>query len=352
MADNEIKILDINGLLKHTFIGSSLKGANLQGLDLAWADFRGKDLRGTDFSDSNLSRSTFDSANLEGASFNSTTFKLGSFQGANLHEASFSNTKLYGVDFTEADLTNSYFGSIEFLYAIFKKAKMDGATLTKSIFKFCTDISESTGISDTRIYDLALDRSTIIYNVAGLPDEFLKKTGYSQREIDVLRELYRENRFFSCFISHAEQNLDFAEKLIGDLESQDISCWHYKKDLKGGDDWFPQIERGIEGHDKLIVVLSKDSVCRENVVAEIVKAIELEEITNIKRLFPIRLDNFILSKEMMEIAKENVRTGLWSRNWVSFVRKRHIPDFLDWTSNPGKYKDESDKLVAALVIPE
>ena len=55
-------------------------------------------------------------------------------------------------------------------------------------------------------------------------------------------------------------------------------------------------------------------------VAEIFEAIDRERATKTQKLFPVRIDDYILSAELEEVAKVKVSTGEWRDNWVSYVR--------------------------------
>lgn len=52
---------------------------------------------------------------------------------------------------------------------------------------------------------------------------------------------------------------------------------------------YDQIERAIQVHDRLLVVLSENSLQSEWVMTEIRKAREAEKRENRRKLFPIRL---------------------------------------------------------------
>lgn len=47
---------------------------------------------------------------------------------------------------------------------------------------------------------------------------------------------------------------------------------------------------------------------------------------------------------MMDRAREQVRTGNWSENWVPMLRKTHIPDFSGWDKDHAKYQQEPTNL--------
>jgi hypothetical protein len=66
--------------------------------------------------------------------------------------------------------------------------------------------------------------------------------------------------FYSCFISYSSKDDDFAKRLHADLQAQKIPCWFAPEHLKIGDKFRPRIKEAIRVHDKLLLVLSENSV--------------------------------------------------------------------------------------------
>jgi hypothetical protein len=61
---------------------------------------------------------------------------------------------------------------------------------------------------------------------------------------------------------------------------------------KGGDKLYEQLFRAIQLYDKLLLILSENSIQSEWVMTEIRKAREVEKKENRRKLFPIRLVDF------------------------------------------------------------
>ena len=40
--------------------------------------------------------------------------------------------------------------------------------------------------------------------------------------------------FYSCFISYASRDQEFAERLYADLQSKGVRCWFAPEDMKNG----------------------------------------------------------------------------------------------------------------------
>lgn len=137
---------------------------------------------------------------------------------------------------------------------------------------------------------------------------------------------------------------------MGGTLKNGIDCWHYAHDMRGGKEWEVQITDAIKEHRKLILICSRRSIYRRNVVSEIMRAIDEERRTGEQKLFPIRLDDHILGTEILEEAREKVKSGEWSENWVFYVQKYHIPDFSRWTDSKD-YQRELTKLIQDLRNP-
>jgi hypothetical protein len=94
-----------------------------------------------------------------------------------------------------------------------------------------------------------------------------------------------------------------------------------------------QIEVSIGGHDKLLLVLSKNSIESPWVEREVQAAFEREHRSNKLVLFPIRLDETV-----METTKA----------WAADIRRtRHIGEFDQWREH-GSYKKALKRLLRDL----
>ena len=123
-------------------------------------------------------------------------------------------------------------------------------------------------------------------------------------------------RSYSCFISYSSSDQAFAEKLCRDLRSKGISCWFAPEDMKIGDRIRPRIDESIRAHDRLLLVLSGNSIASHWVEQEVETALAREREGEGAVLFPIRLDDAVM----------RAQTG-----WVALVRNtRHIGDFRSW----------------------
>jgi uncharacterized protein YjbI with pentapeptide repeats len=125
-----------------------------------------------------------------------------------------------------------------------------------------------------------------------------------------------ETEFYSCFISYSTKDADFAAKLHADLEKNGVRCWYAPEDIKIGEQFRQKIDDAIRDYDKLLLVLSEQSVRSTWVQDEVECCFEREQRQQRQMLFPIRLDEAVMRTEAA---------------WAAAIRRRwHIGDFSTW----------------------
>lgn len=139
--------------------------------------------------------------------------------------------------------------------------------------------------------------------------------------------------FYSCFISYSSKDQDFADRLHADMQDKGVRCWFAPEDLKIGERIRPGIDEAIRLHDKLLLILSKDSVRSPWVESEVEAALERERRHKRKVLFPIRIDD----------AVKRTRKA-----WASDIRRtRQIGDFRRWKEHDA-YQEALERLLRDL----
>lgn len=174
-----------------------------------------------------------------------------------------------------------------------------------------------------------------IYRSKGIiPEAFLRGAGVSHDFITYMRSLTaRPIEFYSCFISYSSKDEEFAQRLHADLQSKGVRCWFAPEDLKIGDKFRARIDESIRIYDKVMVVLSENSVESPWVEEEVEAALERERKEGKTILFPIRLDDTVMVTE---------------RAWAASLRRtRHIGDFTEWKDN-GPYQTAFSRLLRDL----
>jgi len=167
-----------------------------------------------------------------------------------------------------------------------------------------------------------------------LPLSFLRGIGLPDAFIDYLPSLLEKPiQYYSCFISYSSQDEEFTQRLHPDLQSNGVRCWYAPEDLKIGDRLRDRIDESIRLHEKLLIVLSENSLRSDWVENEVEAALAKEGETRETVLFPIRLDDSVMG----------INTG-----WPATIkRSRQIGDFKGWKDHD-KYRKSLERLLRDL----
>jgi uncharacterized protein YjbI with pentapeptide repeats len=281
---------------------ASLVEANLVGTELSHAFFYGSDLSGARLMESNLRGAMFIASVLRQADLSQANLDVANLLGANLSGANLREAHLHGTNFTGANLRD----------ADLSAAKMQLTTIGEVDLRLVKglDAVKHAGPSTIGIDTIYLSQGTI-------SEIFLRGAGVPDSLITYARSLANQPLdFYSCFISYSSHDLDFAERIYADLQSKGVRCWFAPEDLQIGAKVRSSIDESIRLHDKLLLVLSEQSVASEWVEHEVEAALERERKENRAVLFPIRLDNAIMETE---------------GGWPALIRNtRYIGDFTHW----------------------
>jgi uncharacterized protein YjbI with pentapeptide repeats len=312
-------------------------GILMQGVD-AWNKWRVENprtkpnLAGADISALELGGINFQRALLSGAQIKFNHFSGADFCEAHVVEAELIDCEFDGADFSDAfavyvSLTDSKLNRTKFsrarfeyvnlCYAELNRADFTGLSMHSTIFAD-NDLSQVIGLETVR-HDgpSAIGIDTIFKSKGNIPDSFLRGCGVPEDFIVYMRSLVgKAIEFYSCFISYSSQDDDFARRLHADLQQQGVRCWFAPEDLKIGDKFRMRIDESIRVYDKLMVILSENSIRSPWVEEEVEAALEKERKQNKPGLFPIRLDDAVMEPDQA-----------WA---ASLRRTRHIGDFRAW----------------------
>ncbi len=108
------------------------------------------------------------------------------------------------------------------------------------------------------------------------------------------------------------------------MSDSHLRVWFAPEDVRGGQKLFEQIDRAIQTHDRLLLVLSEHSMQSEWVITEIRDARKAEIDGKRRKLFPIRLTDFDKIRNWKCLDSD---TG---RDLAIEVREYFIPDFSNW----------------------
>lgn len=300
-------------------IKAKLVGANLSRVDLSRADLGGADLSGADVSESILIGTDFYYAKLIGANLSRS----------NLAWANLSDADLKKANLTRANLLRTHFDGTGLEEANFSNAILVSTVLSR------IDLSVVTGLEAVNHHGPStIGIDTLYLSKGSIPEEFLRGAGVPDGLITYAASLTKHAiLFYSCFISYSSKDEAFARALYADLQNNGVRCWFAPEDLKIGDKTRVQIDESIRVYDKLLLILSKQSIESDWVEKEVETAMELERQQKRPVLFPVRLDDEVM----------NVHSG-----WAADIRRsRNIGDFSSW-NNPTVYQKNFDRLLRDL----
>jgi uncharacterized protein YjbI with pentapeptide repeats len=308
---------------------AEFKKAVLIDIDLSGVDFRGADLHGSDISRSNLSRATFCNANLREADLSGSILESADLFDAYARDADFREAECSGACFRRTDLLGA-----DLREAVFAGADFEGAQLWRTIFGD-NDLALVKGLDLARHSGPSTVGIDTIYRSKGMiPEAFLRGAGVPDDFIVYMRALAANPiEFYSCFISYSSKDDDFARRLHADLQQRNVRVWFAPEDLMIGDKFRTRIDESIRIYDKVMVVLSANSIQSPWVEEEVEAALEKERKDNKLVLFPVQLDDAVMDTQQA-----------WA---ASLRRTRHIGDFRNWKDHDA-YKEAFDRLLRDL----
>jgi hypothetical protein len=295
------------------------------------------DLVEADLSGTNLARADLVRADLKGADLNGADIRNANLLGADLRMANLRGTRLFGANFASAKLNGADLRSALLIAADLRDADLSGADLSDSTMWTTSmanvDFSGAKGLETVKHAGPSSIGIDTIYRSKGeISEVFLQRAGVPVSFIAQMKSLVGNPiEFYSCFISYSNKDDDFAKRLYADLQREHVRCWFAPEDLKIGEKFRPKIDEAIRVHDKLLLVLSENSIHSPWVEEEVETALEEEHRSPGKTvLFPIRLDDAVMKTDQA---------------WAANIRRtRHIGDFSQWKTHD-EYKKAFDRLL-------
>jgi hypothetical protein len=326
---------------------ADLNGAHLNGADLNGAELSGVDLREADLSEvslikanliwahlmwtnltrANLSEADLNQAYLNGANLNRAYLKGTNFGGADLNGADLSGANLHQADFSGANLSNTNLSAADL-----SEASLSGTVLGN------TNLTNAKGL-DTCIH---LRPSTFDYRTlqqsGPLPLAFLRGVGLPDNLIDYLPSLLNQAiQFYSVFISYSSKDQDFAERLHADLQNKGVRCWFAPHDMPIGAKIIDAIDEAIRHRDKVLLILSENSVASDWVEGEVTRSLDEERERKQVVLFPVRIDDTVMET---------------NKPWTRLLRgQRNIGNFTCWKDHDA-YQKVLERLLRDLKVTQ
>lgn len=323
-ADLISKDLENINFSKTILVNVQLNHAKLAHADFSDANMVSIVLRDATLDDAYLLNARLAEAHLERISLKNAVLMGASFRGANLTDANLTGAKLWLTNLAQAKLQNADF---------------TGGTMGYSFFEFL-DLRSVKGLETIEFTGpLSIGVETLYLSNGQISTSFLRNAGIPEILIEYLPSLTNNAlEFYGCFISVAEADYSFAEKLWKDLKNMGVPCYLWKEDMRMGHEMYKSIDSAINLHEKVIVVCSANSLNSPAVLREVERALQKED--ELMRqgkpyevLFPIRIDDYIFAN--------------WSHHRKADIIKKNIGDFREW-QNRVSYERSFSKLLSGI----
>jgi hypothetical protein len=336
-ADLSMVNLSEANLSRAIFLWTNLSEANLNGATLSATNLSRANLHGANFNTANLNGADLRWANLSGANLAGANLR-----GADLSGATLSAANLTGADLSDAELSRAHLRFTNFTSSNIEGTNFADSRMVRTVFAD-VDLGRAKGLEKVRHEGpLTIGTDTLERSQGRIPDVFLRGAGVSDELIAFSRAMGGAIQFYSCFISYSSTDQLFAERLHADLQAKGVRCWFAPHDVQGGKKLHEQIDNAIQMHERLLLILSPDSINSEWVKTEIAKARKREVLEKRRMLFPVLLK--ISYKKLQEWECFDADTG---KDSAREIREYYIPDFSQWEL-PEKFKEEFEKLVRDL----
>jgi uncharacterized protein YjbI with pentapeptide repeats len=327
---------------------AKLAAGNFKNCILNKAKLVGVDLTLADLSGAELNEAIFDFANLDGADFSASLLSHAHFYRATLirtimKEADLTRASLLDSPAIEADLTYANLSEADLTGVDFIGTKLNGANFSNAYVGACSfvDVNLTKIIGLNTVKHMGRSRigfDTLYQSFDELPEEFLKGIGIPDVFLTYMSSLTKKAlELYSCFISYSSKDQPFVERLHADLQNAGVRCWFAPQDLRVGDKIRPRIDESIRLHDKLLIVISRDSISSQWVEQEVETALAKEREQGRLVLFPIRLDDSVMEMK---------------HGWPALIKNsRNIGDFKEW-KNQDLYQKALKHLILNLASEE
>lgn len=323
-----------------------LAGATLSNADLSWMNLSGASLAGTDLSDANLTQANLSDANLSDADLSNTDLNgadLGgaNLRGANLFEANLSRANLHLADLTGATaiLANffaAYLGEAKLrqadLFCANLSAGLIGADVPEAQFGQTSlndvDLSGVKGLDDVfHEFPSSVGTDSLIASFRGAGNRltpelttFFRGAGVPEELLRELPRIVAEVKYYSCFTSYGQPDVEFAKKLCQDLEAAGVPCWLYDMDKTVGKRTWGEIGEARRSAGKFVVLCSSAALVRDGVLQEIEDQINEDP----DRVVPISLDGLWREPGFRIVrGNHNLKPQLENRNCADFANKSY-----------------------------
>jgi len=256
------------------------------------------------------------------------------FVECDLSESRLSRVTLTGADLSGANLWGAYISR-----STFHNVNLSGVVLSETTLADL-DLSSAVGLDLVQHTGPSyIDLNTIKTVPTRYREAFLRGCGLPEIYIGYLPSILEDPvQFYSCFISYATADQEFAERIHADLQANGVRCWFAPHHIQGGQKLHQQIDEAVRVYDRLLLIVSEQSMKSRWVETEISKARKRELRERRRMLFPLRLVEFDTLRDWecfdADTGKDSARE----------IREYFIPDFSKW-KNHDEYRKAFDRLL-------
>lgn len=304
------------------FNGATIERSNFNQAKLARSKFTNAQISGAfgaaDFFEADLSGATI-TAYLEDAFLVSTDLSSARFIGAQLKGAFFGNNLYRETIFVMSDLSNVHVTS---------PSHIDDATLAATAYETRRVLQI---IQDGKVAldgdDLREAQKSATLGMSTTRELFVAN-GVSQSHViqifNVMPTILGSSTYQSVFISYSSADEEFAQRLYNDLRTSGVNVWFAPHDMRGGRTVITQVTDAIRKAERLILVLSEESMHSNWVATEILEARRAEKESNTNKLFPVRI------VDLEAIRRWQLFDSDTGEDLARIVREYHVLDFSSW----------------------
>lgn len=343
-------ILDLHAaeLSQQNLGGANLVRANLAeaqlfktfltGADLREADLRGADMAGADLMDARLSKARLSGCRLLGATMIGADLSAADLAHADIRGALLLNASLAAANLSRSqagaavllrtNLAECNLADADLSSALFSRASLSGTDFSRASFHYTSlaelDLSQAVGLESavhTSPSSVGVDTLIASFRSArhSFPPQlsaFLLSAGVPRELLDALPRVLADVKYYSCFISYGEPDLEFATELNEALKANGVSCWLYRLDATVGKRAWGEIMEKRREADKTVVLCSAKALVRQGVLKEIEEQIDEDP----DKLLPISLDDDWQHRGFRVMRGErDLKPFLLDRNYADFA---------------------------------
>jgi uncharacterized protein YjbI with pentapeptide repeats len=267
----------------------NLSGANLSNTNFFQANLFGTNLFGTNLTRANLSTANLSEANLSGANLSGADLV-----GTNLTRANLTRANLTRANLSDANLSQANLSEVNLTSTTLANSHLGGVSLVE----FCKAHKLIKHDGPSSIDFESITRSLHAPNL----EDFLVRAGIPHIAAQYMIESAQAvkgsvwDMMQSTFICYGRPDEAFARKLYEALHSNGVRTFFYPEHAEPGEKHDPMMRKGVNEHDRVIVICSKDSLDRKGVLNEIVETLAREARDGGEAyLIPVRIDDYIYS---------------------------------------------------------